>query len=49
MKTYLKLNQIDNFVKILENCRLFISQMFRQCSMLVDYPLQRIVLMLLLR
>lgn len=49
MKTYLKLNEMDNFVKILENCRFFISQMFRQCSLLVDYPLQRIVLMLLLR
>jgi hypothetical protein len=49
MKAYLKLNQIENFVKCLENCRLLISQMFKQYSPLLDYPLQRIVIMILLK
>jgi protein-S-isoprenylcysteine O-methyltransferase Ste14 len=36
-------------VKCLENCRLLISRMFKQYSILLDYPLQRIVIMILLK
>jgi hypothetical protein len=46
MKTYLKVGELNNFIKTLENCRLFLSKMFGERALIFDFPFIRILIIL---
>ena len=49
MKTYLRLGEINNFIKVLENCRLFLAHMFNKKAIIFDFPFIRILIMLAMK